>query len=60
MKELKQRITDRGTESKDQIEERMERVKSELGYQDLFDHTIVNDSVENATAKIIKILNEEI
>jgi len=60
IEELKQRIVSRGTESGDQIDERMRRVQSELEYKKLFDHIITNDSVKSAVAKITKILKEEI
>ena len=60
IEELKQRIISRGTESDEQIHERMKRVKSELEYKKLFDHIIINDSVESAVEKIVNILKEEI
>ena len=59
VEELKQRIISRGSETTEQIEERMERVKSELEFIDLFDHNIINDSVEAAAGKVIAILSEE-
>ncbi|MCK5945902.1 MAG: guanylate kinase [Mycoplasmataceae bacterium] len=59
LEELKERIISRGSETTEQIDERMERVKSELGYIDLFDYNIVNDSVEEAARKVTAALEEE-
>ena len=56
--EIRERLTNRGTESLEQIEERMERVKIELKYKDKFQHVVVNDEVAKATNALIQILEE--
>lgn len=56
IEELRDRITNRGTESLDQIEERISRVKEEMTHKDRFDHVVINDSLEHAVEQIREIL----
>lgn len=56
IEELRARITARGTESQEQINERISRVEEEMTKQDLFDHVVINDTVESAANKIKEIL----
>lgn len=56
--ELRDRLKNRGTETSKQIEERIDRVKVELGYTDKFQHIVINDEVEKATNEIIEILRK--
>ena len=48
---LKQRLTDRDTESIDSLKLRLERAKEELTYADQFDQVIINDDLETAYQK---------
>ena len=58
---LKERLIKRNTESKEDLEKRLERVELELSYTDKFDFVIINDDLEkakNEAKKIVKnILN---
>lgn len=58
IEELRERITSRGTETKDQINERIARVNEEMTHQNNFDFVVINDSVEHAAEKIKKILKD--
>ncbi len=49
---LKQRLIDRGTESEDSLELRLERAKEELTYADQFDQIIINDDLERAYKEV--------
>jgi len=58
IEELKSRITARGTETSEQIEERMAKVEEEMSQRRHFQHIVVNDNVEHAAQKIKKIILE--
>ncbi len=58
VEELRERIVARGTESVDQINERIARVNEEMRHKDRFDFVVVNDSLENAVEKIKAILKD--
>jgi guanylate kinase len=49
---LKQRLTDRNTESIDSLKLRLERAKEELTYADQFDRVIINDDLETAYQEV--------
>ncbi len=49
---LKQRLIDRGTESEDSLELRLERAKEELTYADQFDRIIINDDLDTAYSQV--------
>ncbi len=58
---LKDRLKGRGTETKEQIEERIKRVELEMNEADKFDKVVVNDNLEKAVNEIqtfIKNLNK--
>ncbi len=57
IEELKVRLHHRGTDSEERIKKRMERLKTELAYKDRFDYVVVNDNINNATEKLISIIN---
>lgn len=57
--ELKERITTRGTDSKDAIIKRMDCAYEELSYVFRYDYAIVNDYVSNAVEKIEAIIIAE-
>jgi len=54
--ELERRLRARATESGGEIEKRLERAKEQLAQADEFDHVIVNDNVERATAELLSIV----
>lgn len=56
--ELEARLRGRHTESEDAIKKRLEFVKLELENSKKYDYIVVNDTVENAVNKIIKIIGE--
>lgn len=45
---LRQRLTDRGTETKEKIDMRVARAEMELDYAPRFDRTVVNDDLDTA------------
>ncbi|MGB0347100.1 MAG: guanylate kinase, partial [Balneolaceae bacterium] len=55
---LKQRLTDRNTESIDSLNIRLERAKEELTYADQFDRIIINDDLETAYSEVKKVVSE--
>ena len=56
--ELEARLRGRHTETEEAIQKRLECVKSELENSKQYDYVIVNDKVENAVEKILKIIGE--
>lgn len=56
--ELKRRLTARNTESAEDLKKRLERVEMELGYKNRFAHFILNDNLESAKDKAIKIVKK--
>ncbi|HRP02243.1 MAG TPA: guanylate kinase [Candidatus Kapabacteria bacterium] len=56
---LEQRLRDRNTESEEQLQKRMERVKSEMEQADMFDYVIVNDVLDNTLQSVKKIMEND-
>ncbi len=56
LEELRRRLTDRGTESAQVIEERMRRANEEFSLSERYQYTVVNDCVETAKDKISQII----
>ena len=58
---LKERLSKRGTESKEEMEKRLAKAQKEMLEKDKFDAIILNDSLEKATTealnRVIKFLN---
>jgi len=54
---LKERLKKRGTESLDQINERIKRVDLEIGKKNDFDYIVVNDDLEKAVIEVENFLN---
>lgn len=48
---LKQRLSDRGTESEESLSRRLFKVKFEMSFEDKFDVVIVNDDLESSQRK---------
>lgn len=57
--ELKSRLSGRGTEDKEQIEERLKRIDYELSFSDKYDYLVVNDEIESAVKKVAEIIDKE-
>ena len=57
---LRQRLQARGTDSEDQIDERLRTAALELDAQQEFQHVVVNDEVERATDELESIVREEL
>lgn len=57
--ELRRRLEGRGTESGEQVRRRLELARKEMEYRKHYDHVVVNDTVENAVARIKKIIFAE-
>jgi guanylate kinase len=58
IEELKQRLIKRGTDTQEQIIERIEKAELELAMQDKFDNVILNEELNKATKDVIKIVKE--
>ena len=54
--DLLERLRKRGTESDARINRRMERITMELDHKNEFDHCIINDDLNRALNKLIKII----
>ncbi len=57
--ELKKRLRGRGSETEEQIKNRLARMEYELSFKDKYDHIIVNDDLEKAIAELCKIVDGE-
>jgi guanylate kinase len=59
LKELEQRLTNRGTDTKEVIKSRMQNARQELANMDQYDYVIVNDVLENAVDVLRSIIIAE-
>ncbi|MBB5172135.1 guanylate kinase [Texcoconibacillus texcoconensis] len=59
LKELRQRIEGRGTETKELIDNRMNVAKDEIELMDQYDYIVENDQVEHAVERIKSIVTAE-
>lgn len=59
IKELRQRLENRGTDSKELIEKRMNLILDKISHWDEFDYVIVNVDIEETVLKIQKIISGE-
>jgi guanylate kinase len=57
--ELRRRITNRGTETPEDIENRLEKAYKELDYMKYYDYVVINDDLEKAVGQIREIINAE-
>ncbi|MEI6404649.1 MAG: guanylate kinase [Actinomycetes bacterium] len=55
--ELESRLIGRGTETPDQVDERLQTARDELKSVDFFDHVVVNDDVSRAAAELVSYLS---
>lgn len=58
IEELKKRLTGRGTDEPEMIENRVAKAEYELSFASKFDVVIVNDELETAKAKTLQIIRE--
>jgi len=58
IEELKKRLTGRGTDEPEMIENRVAKAEYELSFAPKFDVVIVNDELETAKAKALQIISE--
>lgn len=59
LEELRNRLTNRGTESESVIETRLATAREELDMMKLYDYVVVNHDVEAASEKVKKIIEVE-
>lgn len=59
MEELRNRITNRGSETPESLNTRMESAYDEIGFASKYDYAVVNDKVEDAVKKIESIIIAE-
>jgi guanylate kinase len=59
-KSLRERLAKRGTDSADQIDQRLQTAEIELAAQEEFQHVVVNDAVERAAAELEGIVRSEL
>ena len=57
--ELERRLTERGTDSQDQIQKRLLRAKVEFQTAHTYDYFVINDTVENAVNELDAIMTAE-
>lgn len=55
--ELERRLRGRGTETEERIRLRLETAAWELGQREWFDHVVVNDELERASAQVTAIID---
>ncbi|MCK9328372.1 MAG: guanylate kinase [Candidatus Cloacimonetes bacterium] len=57
--ELRERLINRKTDSKETIKKRLSNAKTEIKYLPKYDYLVINDTIENAVNNIISIINAE-
>jgi guanylate kinase len=57
---LRERLSSRGTDSQEAIDERLKVAEQELAAQGDFDHCVVNDEVSRAAAELVAIVRAEL
>ncbi|EGD56076.1 guanylate kinase [Gordonia neofelifaecis] len=53
---LVERLTGRGTESREAIDRRLETARTEMAARDEFEHVVVNDDVDAAAQQLVNLL----
>lgn len=59
MKELRKRITGRGSETEDAINMRLGETLKEVSYIDKYDYCVINDEIEEAVERVACIMKAE-
>lgn len=57
LQELQRRLVGRNTETPEQVKKRLAGAEAEMRLQSRYDHVVVNDTVENAVARVIEIMS---
>lgn len=57
LSELENRLTSRGTDSKEVIENRIKNAKHEINYIDEYNYLIINDDLNKAAKQLVSIAN---
>ncbi len=57
LEELKRRLSGRGSETAEQIENRLSRIEYEYSKKDLYDYIVVNDDLERAISEVEAIID---
>ena len=60
MEELESRLVNRGTDSKDSIEGRLEIARREIELSDIYDYKIINDDLDTAVNELENIIKNNI
>lgn len=58
IEELKNRLENRKTDSKDKIKERLDKALYEISFKDKYDYIVLNDDIEKATKEIETIIKK--
>ena len=58
MTELEKRLTARGTESRESLSQRLYRAEFEMGFEDKFDVTLINEKLEDSYANAEKLVED--
>ena len=58
IEDLYKRLEKRGTDSEKKIQKRLEKAKYEMRFANKFDHTIINENLEQALKKAEEIVRE--
>lgn len=56
---LKKRLESRGSETKEQIEKRLNRVSMELEKGELYDYIVINDELKRAVAEVSEVISNK-
>ncbi len=56
---LKKRLESRGSETKEQIEKRLNRVSMELEKGELYDYIVINDELKRAVSEVSEIISNK-
>lgn len=59
LEELRERLVERGTESPQVIEERIEQAKEELKFTSFYNYKIINDNLDKAIENLVLIIKNE-
>ncbi|WP_417431093.1 guanylate kinase [Halpernia sp.] len=58
VKELEDRLTERGTDDAKTVKIRVEKAAEELTFENQFDKIVVNDNLDKAKAEVFKLISE--
>ena len=59
MGELRRRLENRGTETREKIELRLSKARTEMAYVDSYDYLVVNDDLDEAVNRVKAIILAE-